>query len=317
MIRNSNKSKEQNSFDESFELQLIEGVGSVHIIDINPTNEVLRKYGWNIPEDAPEREYVKYKENNGKMEQNTRICLLVEVSDMEDKPVITMNYLIRPDVFINADGTKCKVIDSFIRTAWGTKSEIKSHQIPVYASGPANISSDYKYCHRGEEEILKFFYKYLNITPLQRYDRVSQSYIDNKNPGQLTIDRWDKLCNGDVSELKEYIALQPNNRVKVCFGVQTTPENKSYQTFLTSTYFGNNLMPDKNTGYYTSAQKAIDKFFDDIKKNEERTGRTNPNTYTFSAAPAKKWNVTPTKDPEDNSGNMFDDDGNFLDDLPM
>ena len=307
MITNSNSSKtpgEGNFLD----VKKFIGVGSVNVLSINPDNKTLRKYGWSVPENAPEPNYV-VTDSEGK--KSARVRFLVQIQDMEEKPIVGMDYWIRPDVVFNRDNTKCKIIDSYGRTAYGTKVEVQAHKVPEYANGPANISSDYKPCHVGEEELISFLMKYLNITPLQMWSKVENKFVATKDPGKLTIDNWQKLCNGDVSELKQYISLQPDNKVKVVFGVRTTDDNKSYQTFLSTKYFGNGSIADRNTGEYTAARKAIDEFF-----------KVRPNSpVSFSAAPIKEWSVSATdvKENED-MPSSFSDTSFFTeqtDDLPF
>lgn len=287
MIENANASK-QPSGGEFADIKKYIGVASVNIVAINPNNEKLRQYGWNIPADAPDPEYVKTIEKDGKQQKMTRIRFLVQIQDLEDKPVTYMDFLCKPEFSQNnpADDKpkKWKIIDAYGRTAWGTKEEIEGKRIPQYAKGPANISTPYKICHPGEEEIIKFLYKYLNITPLQVYDKVRGTWMNSKNPGRLTIDDWKAVCEGNVKELAYYASQQPSNCVKVVFGVQTTPDNKIYQTFLNTGYIGNGASPDLTTGTYGSAQTLIDKYYD---------GRERPD-YTFSAAPVKEWTATAT-----------------------
>lgn len=306
MISNYNESK--NPFEgEMVDYKKYIGVASVNVLAVNPTNDVLRNYGWSIPEDADERKYVFVKEKDGKPSSSTKITILVQIQDLEDKPIVPMDFWIGPEVRVNGNGDKAQVIDDFGRTAWATKDEIQAKKIPQYANGPASISAKYRLCHRGEEELTRFIFKYLNITPLQRFDRTLNEYVDTKNPGSFSFDNWKQLCNGNVKELEGYFGLQPQNRVKVIFGVTTTEDNKTYQTFLNTNYLGNSNRPDKSSGYYTAAQNAI-------KKYTERFPNGND---TFSAFPVKLWGVTATEQVEDNSGTMFDNDGNFLDDLPL
>lgn len=307
MIENYNESK--NPIEgEIVDYKKYIGVGSVNIIAVNPNNETLRKYGWNIPEDADEQKYIYTKERDGKQVSSTKIRLLAEVQDLEDKPIIPMDFWISNEVVQNADRTKAQIIDSFGRTAWGNiQDEIKPHKIPQYSSGPANISKDYMLCHRGEEALVKFIFKYLNITPLQRFDRVANGYVDSKNPGKFRFDNWAKLCANDVTELREYLKLQPENRVKVVFGVSTTDDNRTYQTFLNTNFFGNALKPDIASGEYKAAKTAIDKYM------ERRT----LSNETFTATPIHLWSQTATENIQDNSSSMFDESGNFIDDLPM
>lgn len=306
MISNSNVSKTAPT-EEYVDIKKYIGVSSVSIVAINPNNEKLRKFGWVIPDDAKEPEYAYNKAEN----TSGRVRFLVQLQEPEDKPVIAMDFWIRPEVRITGkEGDavrKCQVIDSFGRTAFATKEEFKAHKIPQYSKGPAQIASNYKACHVGEAELVQFLMKFLNVTPLQRFDRVKNAWVDNKAPGELTIDNWDKLCEGDCTEIAEYISLQENNRVKVIFGVRSTDENRNYQTFLSTLFLGNGAFADKTTGLYTNAQKEIDKYME----------RMNPDsgiTVSFSAAPVRQWQVTATESVSDNSDEDMPDFDNAPDD---
>lgn len=281
MITGNNNSKNSSNAD-FVDIRKYIGVASISVLALNPNNAKLRSYGWQIPEGADEP---KYQTVDSEGRKSARLRMLVQIQDLDEKPVIALDYWVRPDVMFNKDKTKCKVIDSFGRTAYGTKAEVQNHQVPQYSNGPANISSDYKPCHSGEEEIVLFLMKFLNVTPLQIFDRTKNNWIPTKNPGRVTIDNWANLCNGNVSEIASAIALQPDNRVKVILGIRTTDDNKSYQTFLPTTYIGNGAIPDRSTGEYASARKAIDKWHE---------GHTVANVE-FSAAPVKEWNVSATE----------------------
>lgn len=307
MIENYNESKTPYE-GEAIDYKKYIGVASVNILSVNPNNETLRNYGWKLPEDADEQKYVYVKEKDGKQQKSAKIRLLAQIQDLEDKPIVPMDFWIGPEVQQNSSGTKAKIIDTFGRTAWGDiETEIKKHKIPQYTNGPASISSDYLLCHRGEEELVRFIFKYLNITPLQHFDNNLKDYVDNKNPGRFKFDKWARLCEGDVSELVSYLKLQPDNRVKVMFGISTNDENRSYQTFCNDMYIGNSVKPDASTAEYASARRYMD-------KNADRLSDFN---LTYSAAPVRLWTQTATEEVKDNSGTMFDNDGNLVDDLPV
>ena len=300
MLTNSNVSKVA-STEEYVDIKKYVGVGSVSIVAINPNNAKLREFQWVIPEGAEEPKYAFNKEQN----TSGRIRFLVRLEEVESKPVVAMDFFIRPEARMTGkEGDaerKCQVIDSYGRTAYATKSEFTSHSIPQYANGPAQIASNYKAAHIGEAELVQFLMKFLNITPLQRFDRIRNQWVENKNPGELTIDHWDKLCAGDVTEIANYISFQPDNKVKVIFGVRSTDDNRSYQTFLSSLFLGNGAFTDKATGIYANAQKEIDKYMD-------RLNPDSPVTYTFSALPVREWTVAATQVTENTSDDADDDD---------
>lgn len=314
MISNSNISKEASNEAVILNIKKYIGVASVNVVAINPNNDKLRKYGWEIAADAKEPEYViKVTDAKGKESTSTRVRFLVQIQDFDDKPVIPLDFWIRPEVQINQEGTKCKIIDQFGRTAWATKDEVKAGVVPTYSTGQkAFISTPYTMCHIGEEELVTFLIKYLNVTPLQVFDKALGHYVDSKNPGKLTIDNWKALCNGDVKEIASYLATQPDNRVKVVLGIRTKDDNKTYQTFIDTKYIGNGARPDYTTGEYSSARTIIDKY------KERHTAIT----VDFDATAVHEWKESATNVTESESASkMFDDAGNFLasddDDLPF
>jgi hypothetical protein len=306
MIENANASK-QPSNGEFIDIKKYIGVASLNVVAINPNNEKLRMYGWNIPEGADEPVYIKTFEKDGKQQQMTRIRFLVQIQDLEDKPVTYLDFICKPEFSQNNPEPnsgklkKWKIIDSYGRTAWATKEEIEGHKIPQYTNGPANISTPYKICHPGEEELISFLYKYLNITPLQIFDRTKQTWVTTTNPGRLTIDDWKSICDGNTKELAYYVSQFPQNCVKVVLGVQTTDDNKTYQTFLNTGYIGNGSRPNMGTGEYDAARKLIDKYYSTRDQSQ----------YSFSAAPVREWTVTASK-VEDNSLEPQPDDLPFF-----
>lgn len=311
MIENANTSKSSAEFIDS---KKYIGVASVNVLAINPDNNKLRSFGWNIPADAAEPEYSKeiVKEDHS-VEKRARVRFMVQIQDLPEKPIIPLDFWIRPEVTFNFDKSKGKIIDAFGRTAWGTKEELKAGKIPTYSSGPASISNGYKLCHVGEEELVTFLLKYLNVTPLQVYQ--NGTFVASKNPGKLTIDNWQKICDGNVTELIEYIALQPENKVKIILGIQEGEDNKSYQTFVKTAFIGNGMSPDRNSGEYVRARKVIDK----LKEEEITRKERNPNyttTTTFDARPVHEWTVTTTK-VEEHSVDETDFAEDSEDDLPF
>ena len=292
------------------------GAARVHVLAVNPTNAILRNYGWEIADGAAEPQYT-YVDENGK--KFARVRFLVQVLNLKEKPVVPLDFWVRPDMIIGKTSGKYRVIDSYGRVAWASEEDIKAkpRRVPQYTNGPANISADYKPCHPGQEKLIAFLYKYLNVTPLQIFDKKSNQYTATKNPGHVYIDDWASVCSGDMHEIEAGIKQAPNNEVYVVLGVKTTDENKTYQTFLdfcdgTSKvpYFGPNTKLDEATGTFTIAQKRIDEF-----------NNAFPNSnITFSAMPVHEWTETAT-DVKDNSGSMFDSEGNYTladdDDLPF
>lgn len=301
MINNINDSKKASTGGVHIDFKKFTGVASVNIVAINPDNAKLRKLGFDIPEDAPEQTYL-FSSDKGNF---ARVRFMAQIQDIAEKPIIPLDFTIRKDYRLNGDGTKCQIIDQFGRTAWATKEETRSRSIPQYANGPAKISVPYKMCHSGEEEIVRFLMKYLNVTPLEIFSRTANAYVPTKDPGMLIIDHWDKLCEGDVSEIAGYIALKPKNCVKVILGVRLTDNNRTYQLFINSAFLSNNSFVNPSTGVYDLAKKHIDRYMEN--KDED--------SYVFSARAVQPY-VEEASVVEDNSGNMFEG-ASGDDDLPF
>ena len=282
MIENFNASK--NSSGEYLDIKKYIGVASINILAINPNNAKLRSYGWTIPDGADEPQYVVINEEGKK---SVRVRFLVQIQDFEDKPIVPLDFWVRPELRLNSDGTKCQIIDSYGRTAWATKADIQSHSIPQYQNGPANISKDYKAAHSGEEALVLFLMKWLNMTPLDI--KVNGEWTQATRPGRLTIDDWSKLCRGDVSEIASYVAAKEDNRCKVVLGIRRTDDNKSYQTFLPTCFLANGARMDL-TGKYPKAVSEIDKYMN---------GRTQ--NLLFDAGSVHEFKET-ASEVQDNSG---------------
>jgi hypothetical protein len=53
--------------------------------------------------------------------------------------------------------------------------------------------------------------------------------VDNPEDCVARLDNIAKYFTGDFSELREVVNLQPNNKVKILFGVKTNDDGKQYQ----------------------------------------------------------------------------------------
>lgn len=308
MISNSKASTSGNGEIQNF--PRYKGVATVSIIAINPNNETKRRHGFKIADDAPEREYVRTDKDGKKV---ATVSFLARIEDLQDKPVISLDFnWLYADPAFNKDRSKCEVIDSYGRTAWATKEDVTKHAIPQYSNGPAELNSNYKCCHRGESRLVKFWFKFLNMTPFSVLK--NGVWTASKNPGEITIDHWDWIMNGNVTEMNEFLAAWPDNKVKVILGVRTDDENRAYQTFLCesgigqkSTFFGNGIRVDAASGKYLAAEKAIAEF-------KEKYANTD-----FSAKPVELWTVTPSAVEETSTDSFGEETASVFDedDLPF
>ena len=238
-----------NESTEGIQITRYTGVASVLVKGVNPTKEELEKFYGRDIENAPE--YIGVAEVNGEQVPQVRLDFLVEADpdkykNAEGQPIglkSRVTLFLRKANRVSSAG-KMQIIDKYGRTAWATPQEIEARQIPVYGNGkPANIDADYSLAYNGEEDLIKFLIAYLNIPSCQRY--VNGKWVMNdatKLPdSEAMLDHIDDYFKGDVKELKNILSYQPNNKVKVLFGVRTAEDGRQYQTVYTRMFLKNNV----------------------------------------------------------------------------
>lgn len=222
------------------------GVGSFRVMGVNPTKEELEKFYGREVSNAPE--YLKDKQdvNDGnKPYKQLRVTFMLQADlKYEDgKPIkenavlkeplkTTVSFFIDSRYFYNRDKTKVQVIDKYGRTAWVTIEQCKNHQIPVYANGPAKLDADYKPAFHGEEVLTQFILNYLNVTPIETYNKNTGTWIPASHPEDCEGNLYEikNYFKGDISELKKDCSMMPNNRVKLLMGVQTDDQGRQFNT---------------------------------------------------------------------------------------
>lgn len=266
------------------------GVAPVFVLGVNPTKQELEKIYNTQLENAPEYvSVVEVGEDKHKV-ANVRLDFIIKTDPEKSNDIDLISkatFFIRKEARYNRDNTKVQVIDKYGRTAWVTVEQAKNHEIPVYSNGPANLDADYRPCYVGEEELTNFIKAYLNIPNVMKYVNEKWVLVDNPADCEARLENIEKYFNGDFSELKNVIALQPNNKVKVLFGVRITDDGKQYQTVYNQMFLKNNV----------SDYSRLDK---DLQ--ERKVNGAYPNTE-FETCVLKEYNVEatdfskPTDDP--------------------
>ena len=259
------------------------GVAPVTIAAVNPTKERLEEIYGTTLDKAPE--YTGVQEIEGKQVPYARVDFIVKtVADKCDGIDMTtrISYFVRKEYRFNRDHTKVQVIDKYGRTAWVTKEQATNHEIPMYSNGPANLDKDYRPCYHGEEDLTNFIKAYLVIPNVQRYVDGKWIMVDNPSECEARLSEVEKLFEGNFKEIQEIISYQPNNKVKVLFGVRTTDDGKQYQAAYTQMVLTNS----------TSNYSRLDA---DVK---ERKNAGAYSTTEFEVVPLKEYAVdaTPIED---------------------
>lgn len=275
------------------------GVAPVYVLAVNPSKTELEKIYNTTLENTPE--YVSEAEVNGKKVKQVRLDFIIKT--VEEKcngleMVSKVSFFINDSVRYNKDNTKIQVINKYGETTWLPVEDAKANRVPENLSWfePA----DFRPAYIGEEELTGFIKAYLNI-PNKSYRDANGNVIELKDKSEAEA-RLDNIANyfkGDFSELRDVVALQPNNKVRVLFGVRTTDDGKQYQTVFTQRFLKYN-----NTNY-ASLEKDV---------NDRKAVGAYPTTefkicdlqeYTIEAT-----DLSTTKSEEDNDDLPFGDDSN-------
>ena len=279
------------------------GVAPVFVLAVNPNKAELEKlYNTQLENDPEYLSEIEVGEDKHKV-QNVRLDFIVKTdadrcSGIEFTTKVA--FFIRKEYRYNRDQTKVQVIDKYGRTAWVTIEQAKAHEIPVYKNGPANIDKDYRPAYHGEEELTKFIKAYLNIPNVMKYVNNTWVMVDNPEDCEARLEHIEDYFKGDFKELRDVIALQPNNRVKVLFGVKTTDDNKQYQAVYNQMFLRNittdyskldaDLQERKNAGAYPTTEFTVG----ELKEyNVEATDLSNSGTSSDMPFPPTEAGGTP------------------------
>lgn len=221
------------------------GMAPVFVLAVNPSKAELEKLYDTELENAPE--YVGEteigQEGNKHNVPQVRLDFIVQ-TDPEKSNGIDMKtkvtFFITKEVRYNKDGSKVQVINKYSETTWLPIEDAKAGRVPENLSWfePA----DFRPAFIGEEELTGFIKAYLNI-PNKSYRKKNGEIVElkDKSEAEARLDKIQDYFNGDFSELRNVIALQPKNKVKCMFGVKTTDDNKQYQTVYTQKFLKNNI----------------------------------------------------------------------------
>lgn len=203
------------------------GVAASKVIAVNPTKAELEKiYG---TDNINEPEYLK-EDDNGKA---ALITFVVKTDPDQCNGVEITNRLmftLRNTPAYNRDKTKVQVIDDYGNSTWALVEDAKAGKKLMSSNGKElKIATKYRMACTGEADLVAFLKTYLCVDDAFNYVNGSWVLKDNADDYKFSLEHIKDYFKGDVSELKEAIALQPNNKIKLLYGVRTTDEGKQYQ----------------------------------------------------------------------------------------
>lgn len=216
---------------EAAEFKRYIGYGSTHVVAVNPKKaELDNLMGYDSQNDP---EYIG-SDNNGKW---ARVTFIVKTDPEANNGIeITsrLSFTLYNTPAYSKDNTKVQVIDNYGNSTWATVEDAKAGNKLMSSNGKElKIANKYRMACRGEADLVAFLKTYLCVDDAFNYVNGTWTLKDNADDYKFALEHISDYFKGDFSEVKDAIALQPNNKIKLLYGVHTTDEGKQYQTIAT------------------------------------------------------------------------------------
>src|SRR5574344_92229 len=216
---------------QSVEIKRYKGFGTCKVLVVNPNKKQFTELMGYEPKEEPV--YTGTREINGKMVKTIRIVFIIRTIPEKSNGVEITQQLVfnlADSPVIGSQKGSWQVIDEYGRSAWGKPDVVKAKGKIVYDSGyVANVTSNYRPARIGEVALTEFIKTYLRIEDPTTYNSNTNSYVmkpvDELSDCECRLDEIGKYFDGNIQEIKDAIELQPNNVVRLLFGVNTYTDN--------------------------------------------------------------------------------------------
>jgi len=283
------KTQESKEASEGFKRYV--GVGSTFVKGVQPTKkEIDEFFGF---ESQAEPEYVKDGENG----KEAHITFLLQ-TDPETCNGIELKsramFTLRATPAYNRDQTKVQVIDQYGNYTWVDTEDAKAGKAITHNGNPAKIDTKYRMACVGECDLVAFLKKYLCVPDAFNYVNGTWMKKEDADDYKFALENIKDYFKGDFKELKEALKLQPNNKVKLLYGVRTNDEGKQYQAVCTR---GELILPN------AASANALTKLEKDLVNAKQNGAYQNTD---YRVCELKEWTVEPTnlEKPADTTGDM-------------
>lgn len=265
---------------ETQEFKKYVGVGSSFVLATNPTKKEFEDIiGHEVANDP---EYV-VDTDNGK-EARIKFVVKTDPNTCNGVEIINqMMFTLRNAPAYNKDQSRVQVIDKYGNSTWANPEDAKAGKKLFSVTGKElKIDSSYRIACVGEADLIGFLKAYLCVGDAFNYVNGSWVKKDNADDFLFSLEHIKDYFSGDFSEVKDAIALQPNNKVKLLYGVRTTDDGKQRQTIATR----NGMVLHNSAG-----SKALEKLEKDLAnaKNNGSYASTD-----FRVQELSEYSVEPT-----------------------
>ena len=216
---------------EAQEFKRYIGLASSFVMAVNPNKKELEAiYGHEM---ANEPEYV-VDTDNGK---EARITFIVKTDPETNNGIEMLNrvmFTLRNAPAYSKDQSKVQVIDKYGNTVWANTENAKAGNKLLSAEGKSlKIDDEYRMCCVGEADLVGFLKPYLCVQDVFKYVNGSWVKAEKADDGLFALEHIKDYFSGDFSEIKGAIEMQPNNKVKLLYGIRTKEDGKQYQAVAT------------------------------------------------------------------------------------
>lgn len=186
-----------------------------------------------------------------------------------------LTFTVRNTPAYNRDKTKVQIMDDYGQSRYVEVDEAKN-DLQKYPG--------YRIARVGEFELSQFLRTYLCVPDARTYDGATKTWSLKSDPSGsvFRLEHIPDYVKGNVFELKEAIALQPHNKVKLLYGIRTNDEGKQYTAIPT------------RDGFILRANasaKSISYLDTQIKRAKDAGAYSN---VEFSTEPLHEYKVEPT-----------------------
>ncbi len=220
------KTQESKEASEGFKKYV--GLASSYVLAVNPDKKTLDELTGFESQNDPE--YIK-EDDQGKQAIITFIVKTDPDTNNGIEIVNRASIIMRPQPAYNRDQTKVQVIDQYGNYTWADTETAKAGGKIEHATK----LDKYRIACVGECALVDFLKKFLNVP--DAYDYKNSTWVKKENgkseEGIFGLDKIKDYFKGDFSEIREAIAMQPNNKIKLLYGVRTNDEGKQYQAVCT------------------------------------------------------------------------------------
>lgn len=230
------------------------GLASCKVLAVNPDAKKLEEIydrEMPVPDYYGEKDGVKW----------ARVDMILKTDPDANNGIETIaraTFFLRNEPAINREGTRQQVIDVYGNTTYGDIEDVKQKKPLLTSNGnPAKIGPVYRPTCNGEADLVAFLKAFLVVPEAFIYPNGKWELGPKADEGKFSLDNIKDYFTGNIKEVKDAIALQPNNKVKLLFGIRTTEDNKQYQDVCTR---GDLILPN-----YSNALDRLEKRLTDAK----------------------------------------------------